>query len=133
MKNEFVIYIKLLPINPETNRTYKPPCETQPQIAVNLFYYLEEFKRNESHNSDAYKDAVREILEKTYSAFGVPLGWLIEMQSYDEFFALDNEFYQPEKRHSTEFFYSPLHGSAEIDTSFLYNWSLETVTARYEN
>ncbi len=132
MKNEFLVYIKLLAINPETNRTFSPPCEQQPQIAVNLFYYLEEFKRSEDHNLDAYKSAIEEILQKIHSAFNVSLGWLIEMQSTDEFFALNNPFYEPEKRFSDEFFYSPPHGETKVDVDFLYDRSLETVNARYE-
>lgn len=132
MKNEFLIYIKLLPINPETNRTFAAPCEMQPQIAVNLFYYLEKFKRNESHDSDAYKTVIEEILGKIYKAFNVPMGWLIEMQSTDEFFAMDNPFYQPEKRFSKEFFYSPKHGKTEIDVDFMWQWAIEQLNKRYE-
>lgn len=132
MKNEFLIYIKLLAINPETNRTFAPVCETQPQIAVNLFYFLADFKRETTHNSQAYKSAIEEILSKTHSAFNVPLGWLIEMQSTDEFFSMDNEFYQPEQRFSKEFLYSPSNGKTEIDVEFMYEWSLAAVNARYE-
>ena len=133
MRNEFLIYIKLLTINPETGKAFEPPCEIQPQIVFNLFYYLENFKRDKTHNSDVYQNAVREILQKIQTAFNCPLGWMIEMQSYDEFFALDNEFYQPKKRYSEEFFYSPLHNSTDINTDFMYEWSLDTVSARYEN
>lgn len=132
MKNEFLIYIKLLPINPETGVTFIAPCEMQPQIAVSLFYYLEEFKRDETHNSAAYKSAIEEILNKIYTAYQTPLGWLIEMQSYDEFFAMDNPFYQPEKRLSEEFFFSPSHDQTAIDIEFMYEWSLEQLNARYE-
>ena len=65
MRNEILIYIKLLAINPDTNRAFVAPCEIQPQIAVNLYYYIDEYKRDLSHNSAAYKNAIEEILQKS--------------------------------------------------------------------
>lgn len=127
MKNEFFIYLKLLAINPETGKTYVPVCQMQPQIVVNLYNFIHEFRRVEEDNSEAYRAAVEEVLQKTQSAFGCPIGWLIEMQSTDEFFAMDNPFYQPEIRHSSDFLYSPEIGKTEIEVGFMYQWALEAL------
>ena len=120
MKNEFLLYVKLLAINPETGVAFEPPCELQPQIAVHLNYYLQDFRRSENFNTGAYQSAVEEILQKLFEAFKAPMGWLIEMQSIDEFFATGNPFYESEKRISEEFFYSPADGAVKVDVEFLY-------------
>lgn len=133
MKNTFFIYIKLLKTNPETGKCWAPPCEVQAQIIFNLYLYIHEFQMVEEDNSEAYENAIREILEKTHRAFECPLGWFIAMESKDEFFALDNPFYQPEVKFSEEFFYSPDHGKTAIDTEFMYRWAIETVQSRFAN
>ena len=132
MKNEFLIYIKLLAIDPETGKAFAPPCMLQPQLVFNLFYYIEEFKRDQSHNPAAYKNAIEEILKNIQSSFGVPLGWMIEMQSTDEFFALDNPFYQPEQKFSEEFLYSPDLGKTEINVEFMWDWAVSAVSSRFQ-
>lgn len=127
MKNEFYIYLKLLAINPETGKSYQPLCHIQPQIAVNLYHYIHEFQRVEGDNSETYSGAIKEILRKTHAAWNCPVGWSIGMISTDEFFARDNPFYEPQKRFSGEFLYSPEIGKTEVDTGFMYRWALEAL------
>lgn len=131
MKNEFLIYVKLIKINPETGAAFVPICEMQPQFAVNLYYYIHDFQRKEDDNSQAYQSAIEEILRNLYSIYQCPLGWLIEMRSTDEFLArLEgkvNPFYKTEKRFSQDFLYSPEHGETKIDLEFMYRWVLESI------
>jgi hypothetical protein len=122
MRNEFLIYIKLL----QTGKCVAPPCELQPQIAVNLFYYIEGFKRETEHHPDSYKKAVAEILNNLYQAYQTPLGWSIEMQSFDEFLSEGNDFYQPKKRYSKEFLFSPAIGKTKIEIEFMWQWVIES-------
>lgn len=132
--NMFFLKIKLLKLR-ENGKTSKPVCQMADQILVSLNTFIEDFKLAEGHHPKTYDETIAEFLSKFYAAWNCPIAWRIEMQSYDDFLAFEEEggvtfenpFYQPESRISQPFLYSPADGLTKIDVGFLWSWALEAV------
>ncbi|MBS3915559.1 MAG: hypothetical protein KG003_13775 [Bacteroidetes bacterium] len=125
--NNFMLYIRLIKINPETDRAYQVPCEITPQFCINLEEYLTSFTRTEERNNQAYENAICEVLGGLYKVYGTPLGWLIQMEHYETPFLNPPPYDKPElteTKLSKNFVFDPSRNQTDIDVEFMYQWAI---------
>ena len=121
-RNEFMLFIKLIRLDPDTGMALYPPCEVAAQLSFNLNAYTEQFLLTELTLHEA-KKAVAGLLKKVNETFNCPLGWMVLMTRF-EHSDIDALFRPIHSEMSSECSYDPSHGQTEVEVGFLKDWVL---------
>ena len=133
MQNSFLVWLKVIKLNPETQRAYEAPCAIEPQFCVNMDCYGETVARDtDGLTMFVFRNSLEEVLKMFFEHFQCPIGWMVEMQTavMDLNIIVDDDnggatfgFGEPEIKRSAEFCYFPPN-QAEIDVEFVSDWVL---------
>ena len=133
MPNRFSLFVKLIRLDPDTGRNLINVCEIEPQIGVQLNAYTETWLCKDDFNVRSTEWMVADLLEKFHRVFDCPLGWSIQMETFDFSVLNDTQVVDADTLHSEDFAYIPANGQTEVDLSFLGDWVMEPFKRTHEH
>jgi len=121
--NRFTLFIKLVPLDPDTEKAMVNPCEIEPQLGVHLNEYMDTYRFAQMNMRELGK-AIEQLLDKFWQVFDCPIGWTVQMESFD-IDLLSQSAQDLGFKENPEKLYYPPHGATEVDISFLKDWVME--------